>query len=74
MSVQFTPALVGSLVMVAENFCMALTGMIPLGGETALTTMAGTVTVAEEDFVVSVTDVAVIVTVKSLEGGVLGAA
>jgi hypothetical protein len=43
--------------------------MIPLGGEITGTVIAGTVTVAEDDFVVSVADVAVTFTVRSLGGG-----
>src|SRR5690348_11756641 len=64
-SVQLTPAFVGSFLTVVVNCWVALIGMIPLTGETVCTTMAGTVTVAAADFVVSVTDVAVRVTVRS---------
>jgi hypothetical protein len=67
-SVQVTPALVASLLIVAVNCCVALTGMIPLFGETAETAIAGTVTVADEDLVESETDVAVTATVKSVDG------
>jgi hypothetical protein len=68
-SVQVTPAFVASLPIVAVNCCVALTGMIPLFGETAETAIAGTVTVADEDLVESETDEAVTVTVKSVDGG-----
>jgi len=44
-----------------------LIGIIPLTGEIAWTTIAGTVMVAADDLVVSVTDVAVTVTVRSEE-------
>jgi len=54
---------------VAVNCCVALMGMSPLRGETAETLIAGTVTVATDDLVVSVTEVAVIVTAKSDSGG-----
>lgn len=43
-------------------------GTIPLGGLTAETTMAGTVTVACDEFAVLVTDVAMTDTLRSLEG------
>jgi hypothetical protein len=69
-TVQFRPALLGSLLTVALKVCVALMGMIPLGGERLETLMAGTVTVAVDDLVVSVTDVAVTDTVRSLAGGV----
>jgi hypothetical protein len=72
-SVQLTPALVVSLATVAVKSCVELMGMIPLGGEIADTLIAGTVTVAEVALVVSDTDVAVTVTVRSLAGGVAGA-
>jgi hypothetical protein len=48
-------------------------GMIPVAGEMTETPMAGTVTVAVDDLVVSVTDVAVTDTVISLAGAVVGA-
>ena len=51
---------------------MPFTGTFALGGAT-VTVMAGTVIVAEFDCVVSVTDLAVIVTVRLLAGGVEGA-
>jgi hypothetical protein len=68
-SVQLKPWLLASLPIVAVNCCVALMGMIPLGGEITGTVIAGTVTVAEDDFVVSVADVAVTFTVRSLGGG-----
>jgi hypothetical protein len=61
--------LLGSKRTVAVNACVEFIGMNPLGGETAGTLIAGTVTVADDDLVVSETDVAVTVTVKSLGGG-----
>jgi hypothetical protein len=42
-------------------------GMIPLGGLTAETTIAGTVRLIVNEFAVLVTDVAVTLTVRSLE-------
>lgn len=66
--VQFAPALLASLLTVAVKSCVALMGIIPLGGETDTVT-AGTVTFAVNDLVVSVTEVAVMLTAKSLAGG-----
>lgn len=66
------PALVGSLLTVALNPWEALMGMIPLTGETGFTTIAGMVMAAEPDFVVSLTEVAVRVTLR-LEVGMPGA-
>jgi hypothetical protein len=67
-SVQFNPLLVGSLKTDAENSGVPVMGMIPLAGRTAETAIAGTVTVAAKELAVLVTDVAVTVTVRSLEG------
>jgi hypothetical protein len=72
-STQFTPALLGSYVTVTMNCWVALMGIIPLGGETADTRMAGTVMSADADWVASATEVAVRMTLKSLAGGVFGA-
>ena len=71
--VQFTPRVVGSLLMVATKSWVAFTGMIPLDGDTGLTEIAGTVAVAEPIFVVSVAETAETVTVRSFGGTVLGA-
>src|SRR2546430_17563365 len=61
-SVQFTPLLLGSFVTVAVNCCVAFTATFSVGGETE-TAMGGvTVTVAVADFVVSATEIALIVT------------
>ncbi len=64
--------MLGSKLTVAENCCVALMGMIPLGGETGETLIAGTVMLAVVDAKGLATEVAVSVTVKSL-AGVLGA-
>ena len=71
-SVQVTPALLGSLATVAVNCCVALSATLAVVGETEAE-VAETVTVADIDFVGSVTDVAVTVTDKLLAGGVAGA-
>jgi hypothetical protein len=70
--VQVTPALVGSLETVAVKFCVVL---IVTDGAEGLTdtVIAGTVIVAEPDFVGSAAEVAVIVTERLLAGGVAGA-
>jgi len=76
-SVQLTPWLLESKLTlavngVAFNCVVAFTGMIALGGETE-TVMAGTVIVIEPCWVASESEVATIVTDKSLAGGVGGA-
>ena len=76
-SVQLTPWLLESKLTVAVNgvafnCAVAFTGMIALGGETE-TVIAGTVIVIEPCWVVSESEVATIVTDKSLAGGVGGA-
>jgi hypothetical protein len=60
------------LVTVAVNCCVAPPSTVGVGGATEIVT-AGTVIVAEFDLVVSDTDVAVMVTVSVLVGGVDGA-
>jgi hypothetical protein len=60
------------LLTVAVNDCVPFTGTLALVGATA-TAIAGTVTVAGFDLVVSATEVAVIVTVRLLAGGADGA-
>ena len=50
------------------NACIADNGINPFGGDTTETWMAGTVIFAVPVLVVSVTDVAVTVTLKSLGG------
>jgi len=57
---------------VALNCAAALTGIIALAGETE-TVMAGTVIVIEPCWLGSESEVATIVTDKSLAGGVAGA-
>ena len=76
-NVQMAPWLLESLLTVAVygvafNCVVAFTGMIALAGETE-TVMAGTVIVIEPCWVGSESEVATIVTDKSLAGGVGGA-
>lgn len=71
-SAQVTPALAGSFEAVAVKFCVVLITTVADVGETE-TVMAGTVIVAEPDFVASALETAVRVTVRSLSGGVAGA-
>jgi len=59
-------------VTVAVKFCVVPTRAIDVGGATEIV-MAGTVMVAEFDLVVSDTEIALMVTVKVLVGGVDGA-
>src|SRR5439155_267330 len=61
-SVQFTPLLLGSFVTVAVNCCVAFTVTFAVGGETEAAMGGMTVTVAVADFVVSATEIALIVT------------
>ena len=69
---QMTPLFVGSLVTVAVNFAVALASTLAVPGVTE-TAIAGITMVAKADAEVLVTEVAVMVTVKSAAGGVLGA-
>ncbi len=66
--VQVTPLLPASLATVAVKLCMPFTGTLAVVGATA-TVIAGTVIVAELDFVVSAAEVEVIVMVRLLAGG-----
>ena len=59
-------------VTVAVNCCVAPGKTVGVGGATEMVT-AGTVIVAEFDLVVSVTDFAVMVTVRVVAGGLDGA-
>ena len=68
-SVHVTPLLAGSTV--AVNSCATFSGRRAPAGVSAIA--AGRVTVAEADAAVLATEVAVIVTVKSAAGGVVGA-
>src|SRR6266852_4459473 len=71
-SVQVTPLLAGSLLTVAVNCCVRFAGSrVPAGAVD--TVIAATVTLAEADAEVLETEVAVMVTVKLLAGGVVGA-
>ena len=70
--VQVTPLFAGSFRTVGAYCCVALTGMRAELGETE-TLIARTVMVAEPDFDVSATEVAVMVTCKLLSGGLAGA-
>jgi len=71
-TVQLTPEFAGSLVTVAVKFVVLLGWTVAEFGETDTAT-AGTVTVADPDFDVSTTEVAVIMTFMSLAGGLAGA-
>jgi hypothetical protein len=73
-TVQVTPLFAESLVTVAVNCAVVPGDTVAELGETE-TVIAGTVTVmvAEADFDVSATEVAVIVTVKPADGGLVGA-
>jgi hypothetical protein len=66
-SVQLTPLLLASLLTVAVKACVPCTGTVTLGGVTA-TVSAGTVIVAVAVLLPSVTEAAVIVTVRLLAG------
>ncbi len=57
---------------VAVNTCEVASSTVGVNGE-IVTEIVGTVMVAEADFVASVTEVAVRVTVRLLDGGVAGA-
>lgn len=70
-SVQVTPVFDMPSTL-AVNGVVSPAATVTLLGET-VTETADTVIVAEPDFVESATEVAVIVTVKVLDGGVLGA-
>lgn len=65
-------AVLEALVTVAVNSCVAPGRTMGVGGATEIVT-AGTVIVAEFALVVSDTEVAVMVTVKLVAGGVAGA-
>jgi len=69
---QVTPLLLGSKLTVAVKDCVLPTCTVAGDGETR-TVIAGTVTFAEPDFDVSVTEVAVTVTARSPAGGLAGA-
>lgn len=69
---QLTPALFGSLPTVAANCWVMFTGSRALPGAIEMV-MAGTVTVAAAWGMLFAGEVAVMVTVKSLGGGVEGA-
>ena len=71
-TVQVTPLLVESPSTVAVNVVVDPPMTVAVGGETDRAT-EGTVIVAEEDLLVSVTDVAVTVTVRLLAGSEPGA-
>jgi hypothetical protein len=67
-----TPLFARSLVTVAVNFAVAPACTVAVLGATE-TAIPGITTVAKDDAEVLVTDVAVMVTVKSPAGGVAGA-
>ncbi len=70
--VQLTPLLPGSGVTVAVNDCGGLPVCTVAVAGTTETTSVGTLTVAEADFDGSAMDVAVMVTVRWVAGGVTG--
>ena len=73
-TVQVTPLFVGSLVTVAVNGAVAPASTVAVGGVTETETgVAGILMVAEAAFDESAPEVAVIVTVRSPDGGVVGA-
>jgi hypothetical protein len=72
-TVHVTPLFAGSLVTVAVNFAVAPACTVAVLGVTETTIPAGTLMVAEFDADVLATEVAVMVTVKLLAGGVAGA-
>ena len=71
-SVHVTPWPVGSFETLAVYCCVASSGISALGGELE-TTIAGTVTAAVADAPLNAAEAAVIVTARSLAGGVAGA-
>ena len=71
-TLQVTPALAGSLATVAVNCPVAPAITVRVPGATA-TVIAGTVTVIVPFFVLSATEVTVMVTVRSLVGAAIGA-
>jgi hypothetical protein len=71
-TVHLTPAFAGSLVTVAVKFPVLLGWTVAEFGDTDTVT-AGIVTVADPDFDISSTEVAVMVTFMSLAGGLAGA-
>ena len=71
-SVHVTPVFAGSLVTVAVNLAVAPACTVAVLGATE-TAIPGITTVAKDDTEVLATEVAVIVTVKLLAGGVTGA-
>ena len=72
-TIQVTPLFAGSLVTVAVNFAVAPACTVAVLGVTETEIPAGTLMVAEFDAEVLAVDVAVMVTVKLLAGGVVGA-
>jgi hypothetical protein len=72
-TVQVTPLFVGSFVTVAVNCAVAPACTVAVLGVTETVIPVGTVTVADADAEVLATEVAVMVTVKLLAGGVAGA-
>jgi hypothetical protein len=69
---QLTPLLPGSFLTVAVRGCVPPAGT-PTGSGATTTVIDRTMMFAEADFDVSETDVAVMVTARSLAGGVAGA-
>ena len=71
-TIHVTPSFAGSLVIVAVNFAVAPASTVAVLGVTE-TAIPGITTVAKADADALLTEVAVMVTVKSFAGGVLGA-
>ena len=69
---QTTPALLGSLVTVAVKICWVPAATVAPFGSTEIM-IAGTTTFADADIVGVAAEVAVMVTVKSFDGGLAGA-
>lgn len=70
---QVTPLFAGSLVTVAVNFAVAPDCTVAVRGVTETAIPTGTVMVADADAEVSATEMALMVTVKSAAGGMVGA-
>ena len=72
-SAHVTPLLLGSLLTVAVNASVLPASTIATPPGATDTVIAGTVMLPVSDFVLSATEVAVMLTAKSLAGGLAGA-